>query len=103
MSLFLLIAELVGKVAFEPPAITQVRWWQIPLLLVITIAFFEFILYVGVGVGIFAFLFGMIWLFDEDPKKHWKMNLLVAVVASVALFLVFYYVLPIITRSQDLI
>ena len=103
VSLFILVTELTGKVAFEPPAITDVRWWQVPLILVTTIAFFEFVLYIGLGVGLLLFLFGMIWLFDEDPIKHWKMNLLVAVIASVVLWAVFHYVLPILTVRQILI
>ena len=103
VSLFILCMELTGKVAFEPPAITDVRWWQVPVILAATIGFFEFALYIGVAVGLLLFLFGMIWLFDEDPVKHWKMNLLVAAIATMVLWAVFHYVLPIITRSQFLI
>ena len=103
VSLYLLIVELLGKVSFEPPALSVVRWWQVPVMLVVTVAFFEFVLYVGVAVGILIYLYGMIWMFDEDPKKHWKINLVVAVIATVALWLVFSRVLPIMTRSQFLI
>ena len=70
VSLFLLIVEFVKNGKVEPPAIAIVKWWQVPLILVVTVAFFYFVLYAGVTVGIFLFLFGMIWLFDEDPKKH---------------------------------
>ena len=103
VSLYLLIVELLGKVSFEPPALSVVRWWQVPAILAVTVAFFEFVLYVGVAVGILIYLYGMIWMFDEDPKKHWKINLVVAVIATVALWLVFSRVLPIMTRSQFLI
>ena len=103
VSLYLLIMEWIGKVANEPPAITVVKWWQVPAILAVTVAFFEFVLYVGVAVGILLYLFAMIWMFDEDPKKHWKMNLLVAVIATVVLWLIFSQVLPIMTRSQFLI
>ena len=100
---YLLIAELIGKVEFEPAAITVVRLWQVPLLLVLTIGFFELVLYVGLGVSLLAFLLITISLFDEDPRKHLVPNLIVSVVATVALFLVFTMVLPIVTRSQILI
>ena len=100
---FLLVTELLGKVAFEPAAITMVRLWQVPLLLVLTIGFFELVLYVGLGVSLLAFLLITISLFDEDPKKHLVPNVIVSIVASVALFLVFTMVLPIMTRSQLLI
>ena len=100
---FLLVTELLGKVAFEPAAITMVRLWQVPLLLVLTIGFFELVLYVGLGVSLLAFLLITISLFDEDPKKHLVPNVIVSIVASVALFLVFTMVLPIMTRSQILI
>ena len=100
---FLLVTELLGKAAFEPAAITMVRLWQVPLLLVLTIGFFELVLYVGLGVSLLAFLLITISLFDEDPKKHLVPNVIVSIVASVALFLVFTMVLPIMTRSQLLI
>jgi len=102
VALYLLIVELVKKVNVEPPAITIVKWWQVPLVLAVTIAFFYFVLYAGVAVGIFLFLVGMIWLFDEDPKKHWKMNLVVAVVATVVLWLIFTKLLPVVTMNQIL-
>ena len=69
VSLFILVTELTGKVAFEPPAITDVRWWQVPLILVTTIAFFEFVLYIGLGVGLLLFLFLLV-LFAECKVKH---------------------------------
>ncbi len=102
VAVYVLIAELFKNVVVEPPAITVVKWWQVPLILVLTIAFFYFVLYAGVMVGIFLFLFGMIWLFDEDPKKHWKMDLIVAVVATIVLWLIFTKVLPVVTMNQIL-
>ena len=45
----------------------------------------------------------MICLFDEDWKKHWKVDLAVALVATVAMWLIFTRVLPIVTMSQYLI
>jgi len=102
VAVYLIVTELSKKVVAEPPAITVVKWWQVPLILAVTIAFFYFVLYAGVVVGIFLFLFGMIWLFDEDPKKHWKMNLIVAVVATVVLWLIFTKLLPVVTMNQIL-
>ena len=102
VALFLLGMELLKKTKLEPPAIAVVKMWQVPLILVVTIAFFYFVLYVGTVVGIFLFMFGMIWLFDEDPKKNWKMNLIVAVCATVGLWLIFTKVLPVVTMQQIL-
>ena len=102
VAVYLLIVELLKKTKLEPPAIAIVKWWQVPLVLVVTIAFFYFVLYAGVAVGIFIFLFGMIALFDEDPKKHWKMNLIVSLVSTVVLWLIFTQVLPVVTMKQIL-
>jgi len=102
-ALYLIMVEFTKKAVKEPPAIAVVKIWQVPLILIVTIAFFYFVLYAGVLVGIFLYLFGMIWLFDEDPKKHLKANLLVAVVASAVLYLIFSKVLPVVTVSQFLI
>ena len=102
VAVYLLIVELLKKTKLEPPAIAIVKWWQVPLVLVVTIAFFYFVLYAGVAVGILLFLFGMIWLFDEDPKKNWKMNLIVAVCATVGLWVIFTKVLPVVTMKQIL-
>ena len=102
VSLYLLFIELIGKTKLEPPAIAVVKWWQVPLILVVTISFFYFVLYVGVVVGICVFLFGMICLFDEDPKKNWKGNLIVTVVATAALWVIFTKVLPVVTMTQFL-
>ena len=97
-----IVSALLKKTKLEPPAIAVVKMWQVPLILVVTIAFFYFVLYVGTVVGIFLFMFGMIWLFDEDPKKNWKMNLIVAVCATVGLWLIFTKVLPVVTMKQIL-
>jgi len=102
-ALYLLIIELIGKVKLEPPAIAVVKWWQVIVMLAIGIGFFYFVLYVGTVVGIFIYLLGMICLFDEAPKKNWKMDLIVAVVATVAMWLIFTKVLPIVTMQQILI
>jgi len=102
-ALYLILIELMRKTKLEPPAIAVVKWWQVPVMLGIGVAFFYFVLYVGVIVGIFIYLFGFISLFDEDPKKHWKSNLIVTVVATVALWVIFNKVLPIVTVSQYLI
>ena len=103
VALFLLLREVCGKVPFEPAALTIVKWWHVPLVLVIAYAFFLFTIYVGTAVGILIFLVGMIFLFDEDVKKNWKMDLIVAVCATVVLYLVFHFVLPIVTKGQILI
>lgn len=103
VSLFLLIRELCGKVPFEPASLTIVKWWHVPMVLVIAYAFFLFTIYVGTAVGILIFLVGMIFLFDEDVKKNWKMDLIVAVCATVVLYLIFHFVLPIVTKTQYLI
>ena len=103
VSLILLIRELSGKVPFEPPALTIVKWWQVPVVLVATSVFFLFSLYVGTAVGILLFLIGMMCLFDEDFKKNWKKDLLVAVCATGVLWVIFTFVLPIITKNQILI
>ena len=102
VALYLLLKELLGKVPFEPPAITVVKWWQVPVVLGVASAFFLFSIHVGTAVGIFLFLMLMIWMFDEDYKAHWKMNLIVAVCCTVALWLIFTRVLPIITLHQFL-
>lgn len=102
-ALYVIIMELLGKTPFEPPAITNVKWWHVPLIIGIAVAFFEFTIRVGVILGIFIFLMLMISMFDVDPKKNWKINLIVAVVATVALWLVFTKVLPIVTITQPLI
>lgn len=103
VALLLLIRELCGKVPFEPASLTIVKWWQVPLVLVIAYAFFLFTIYVGTAAGILIFLAGMICMFDEDVKKNWKMDLIVAVCATVVLYLIFHFVLPIVTKSQFLI
>lgn len=103
VALYLLVMELAGRVPAEPPAIAVVKWWQPLLILAVGIAFFLFVLYVGTAAGILLYLCGMIALFDEDPKKHWKMDLLVAVVATVLMWLIFTRVLPIVTLKQFLI
>lgn len=102
-ALCLLVMELLGKVSKESAAIETVKWWQVPLILIIGVAFFQVVLYVGVAVGIFVYLMVLINLFDEDPKKHIVPNLVVAVVATVVLYLIFQKVLPIITMNQILI
>jgi len=102
-ALALIIIELTGKAKKEPPAIAVVKWWQVIVMLGIGVGFFYFVLYVGTVVGIFIYLFGFISLFDEDPKKNWKMNLIVTVVATAALWLIFSRVLPIVTINQILI
>jgi len=102
VALYLLVKELLGRVPHEPPAITSVKWWQVPLMLAVASGFFLFTIHVGTAVGIFLFLILMIALFDEDFKAHWKADLIVAVCATVALWLVFTRVLPIITMHQFL-
>lgn len=103
VAVYMLIMELIGKVPLEPPAITNVKWWHVPLILGVTIAFFEFVVRVGTIIGILAYMIAMISMFDEDPKKNWKTNLIVAVVATAALWVVFTRVLPIVTISQPLV
>ena len=102
-ALYLILIVLMGKVKVEPPAIAVVKWWQVPVMIGVGVIFFYFVLYVGLIVGIFAYLFIFISMFDEDPKKHWKSNLIVTVVATVALWVIFNKVLPIVTVSQYLI
>ena len=101
-ALSLIIIELIGNAKKEPAAIAVVKWWQVIAMLGIGIGFFYFVLYVGTVVGIFIYLFGFISLFDEDPKKNWKMNLIVTVVATVALWVIFSRVLPIVTINRIL-
>lgn len=103
VALSLLVMELAGRVPPEPPAIAVVKWWQPLLILAVGVAFFLFVLYVGTAVGILLYLCGTIALFDEDPKKHWKMDLLVAVIATAAMWLIFTRILPIVTLKQLLI
>ena len=103
VALFLLIKELVGKVDFEPAALTIVKWWQVLVVLAATSAMFLCCLHVGTAVGILVFLIGMMCLFDEDFKKHWKSDVIVAVCATAALWAVFTLVLPIVTKGQILI
>ncbi len=103
VSLVLLIKELTGKEKLEPPALTMLKWWQVPVIFGICSAFFLFCIHVGTAVGIFLFLIGMMWMFDEDFKANWKKDLLVAVCATVVLWLIFTRVLPIITLHQVLI
>ena len=55
VALYLLLKELLGKVPFEPPAITVVKWWQVPVVLGVASAFFLFSIHVGTAVGIFMF------------------------------------------------
>lgn len=103
VALSLLVMELAGRVPPEPPAIAVVKWWQPLLILAVGVAFFLFVLYVGTAVGILLYLCCTIALFDEDPKKHWKMDLLVAVIATAAMWLIFTRILPIVTLKQLLI
>ena len=103
VSLYLLIKELLGKEKPEPPALTMLKWWQVPLIFAIASAFFLFCIHVGTAVGILLFLIGMMWMFDEDFKSNWKKDLIVAVCAAVVLWLIFTKVLPIITMHQYLI
>ncbi len=103
VALSLLVMELAGRVPPEPPAIAVVKWWQPLLILAVGVAFFLFVLYVGTAAGILLYLCGTIALFDEDPKKHWKMDLLVAVIATAAMWLIFTRILPIVTLKQLLI
>ena len=103
VGVYVVIMEIAGKVSLEPPAIANVKWWHVPLMLGVTIAFFEFSIRVGTIIGIFVYLIAMISMFDEDPKKNWKMNLIVAVGATIVLWIVFTKVLPIVTISQPLI
>lgn len=102
VSLYLLLKELLGKVPYEPPAITNVKWWQVPLILAAASGFFLFVIHVGAAVGIFLFLVLMTWMFDEDYKAHWLRNLIVNLCCTVALWLIFTRVLPIITIRQIL-
>ena len=103
VALYLLVMELAGRVPPEPPAIAVVKWWQPLLILAVGVTFFLFVLYAGTAVGILLYLCGTIALLDEDPKKHWKMDLLVAVIATAAMWLIFTRILPIVTLKQLLI
>ena len=98
-----IIYGILIVVALSLPAIAVVKWWQPLLILAVGVAFFLFVLYVGTAAGILLYLCGTIALFDEDPKKHWKMDLLVAVIATAAMWLIFTRILPIVTLKQLLI
>ncbi len=103
VSLYLLIKELLEKEMPEPPALTSLKLWQVPAVFTASAVFFLFCIHIGTGTAILLFLILMIWMFDEDFKANWKKDLLVAVFATVVLWLIFTKVLPIITMHQYLI
>ncbi len=103
IAVVLILKELSGRADPEPAAITVVKFWQVILMIALTSLFFLFVIHVGVASGILIFLVVMIALFDEELRKNWYKDLIVAVVATGVLYLIFMKVLPIIRLHSVII
>ncbi|MFI3212085.1 MAG: tripartite tricarboxylate transporter TctB family protein [Eubacteriales bacterium] len=97
VSVVIIIRELLHMQKEEPVALTQMKVWH-PLFVVGSCALYFLVeLYVGIVVGLFVFLTAFISIMDEDPRKNFKKNLLIAIIATGVLWVVFSQVLPIVT------
>lgn len=96
----MLIREFLGRTPFEPKAIAHVKWFQPLIFTALGAVFFLGVYYLGTAVSIFLFLVVMISLFAPDPKACIKSTLLVSLGATVFLWLIFTFVVPVVTPGH---
>ncbi len=97
-----LIKELFGNAQGETKSGWNVKLWHVVVFLAVGMIAFEISIHIGIAVGIFICLMTLVSLFDDKPKKNFLSNLAFALIVTIALYVVFTKVLPIVTINQIL-